>query len=476
MRKEPGFSYRVFLLIGDALAIVLSFGFAYYFRVNIDSRPIYFEASEFSNFLLSGILLLPVWLIVLSSLGLYSKAVIKRRFLQAWRLLLASMLSIMVIITYDFFRTSLTGRPTLFPAVMISVYAALFCFIALVIERSIITVVSRAIHRRNMGLIRTVVVGDSDNTTQLLQGISPETGFKVVGVVASDKYIPEEWRKRKYESLEKALKNLRPDAVMHAGSEHIEEYNKMAIDHHALYYYSPSESSIITLSGNVEFIAATPIMLIRATPLSGGARIYKRFMDLVFGLILTILASPIMLIIWIAQKIAEPHSPAVYKDTRLTRFNEEFSLYKFRSIKQEYSGLTPEESFEKMGKPELAERYRNQGDYIKNDPRYTKLGQFLRKSSLDELPQFFNVLKGDISLIGPRALQPVELRDYGDRGLLLSVKSGLTGLAQVSGRRNISFNERRALDIYYVQNWTPALDVQIFFRTIASVLGHEGAK
>ena len=236
MRKEPGFSYRVFLLIGDALAIVLSFGFAYYFRVNIDSRPIYFEASEFSNFLLSGILLLPVWLIVLSSLGLYSKAVIKRRFLQAWRLLLASMLSIMVIITYDFFRTSLTGRPTLFPAVMISVYAALFCFIALVIERSIITVVSRAIHRRNMGLIRTVVVGDSDNTTQLLQGISPETGFKVVGVVASDKYIPEEWRKRKYESLEKALKNLRPDAVMHAGSEHIEEYNKMAIDHHALYY------------------------------------------------------------------------------------------------------------------------------------------------------------------------------------------------------------------------------------------------
>jgi exopolysaccharide biosynthesis polyprenyl glycosylphosphotransferase len=476
MRKEPGFSYRVFLLIGDALAIVLSFGFAYYFRVNIDSRPIYFEASEFSNFLLSGILLLPVWLIVLSSLGLYSKAVIKRRFLQAWRLLLASMLSIMVIITYDFFRTSLTGRPTLFPAVMISVYAALFCFIALVIERSIITVVSRAIHRRNMGLIRTVVVGDSDNTTQLLQGISPETGFKVVGVVASDKYIPEEWRKRKYESLEKALKNLRPDAVIHAGSEHIEEYNKMAIDHHALYYYSPSESSIITLSGNVEFIAATPIMLIRATPLSGGARIYKRFMDLVFGLILTILASPIMLIIWIAQKIAEPHSPAVYKDTRLTRFNEEFSLYKFRSIKQEYSGLTPEEAFEKMGKPELAERYRNQGDYIKNDPRYTKLGQFLRKTSLDELPQFFNVLKGDISLIGPRALQPVELRDYGDRGLLLSVKSGLTGLAQVSGRRNISFNERRALDIYYVQNWTPALDVQIFFRTIASVLGHEGAK
>ena len=454
MRKEPGFAYRVFLLIGDAIAIVLSFGFAYYFRVNIDSR--------LSNFIISGILLLPVWLIVLSSLGLYSKRVINRRFLQAWRLLLASAVSIMVIITYDFFRTSLTNRPTLFPAVMIAVYAALFCFVALVVERSIITFISRSVHRRNMDLIRTVVVGDSDNTTQLLLGISPDTGFKVVGVVANDKYIPEEWQKRKYESLEKAFKNLRPDAIIHAGSKNIEEYNKMAIDHHALYYYSPSESSIITLSGNVEFIAATPIVLVRATPLAGGARIYKRFTDIVF--------------IWIAQKIAEPHSPAIYKDTRLTQFNEEFPLLKFRSIKQEYSGLTPEEAFEKMGKPELSEKYRKQGDYVKNDPRYTKLGLFLRKTSLDELPQFFNVLKGDISLIGPRALQPIELKDYGDRGLLLSVKSGLTGLAQVSGRRNISFNERRALDIYYVQNWTPALDVQIFFRTIASVFGHIGAK
>ena len=133
-------------------------------------------------------------------------------------------------------------------------------------------------------------------------------------------------------------------------------------------------------------------------------------------------------------------------------------------------------AFEKMGKPELSEKYRKQGDYLKNDPRYTKFGRFLRRSSLDELPQLFNVLKGDISLVGPRALQPAELKNYGDRGIILSVKSGVTGLAQVSGRRNISFNERRAFDVYYVQNWTPAMDIQIIFRTIASVLGHEGAK
>ena len=85
-------------------------------------------------------------------------------------------------------------------------------------------------------------------------------------------------------------------------------------------------------------------------------------------------------------------------------------------------------------------------------------------------------LKGDISLIGPRALLPGELRDYGDRSLLLTVKSGLTGFAQVSGRRDISFEERRALDIYYVMNWSLALDAQIFFRTIAAVIKRDGAK
>ena len=96
--------------------------------------------------------------------------------------------------------------------------------------------------------------------------------------------------------------------------------------------------------------------------------------------------------------------------------------------------------------------------------------------SLDELPQLFNVVKGDISLIGPRALVPGELRAYGDRSLLLTVKSGLTGLAQVSGRRDISFDERRALDIYYIKNWSLALDFQIFLRTIKVVLFSEGAK
>ncbi len=129
-----------------------------------------------------------------------------------------------------------------------------------------------------------------------------------------------------------------------------------------------------------------------------------------------------------------------------------------------------------MGKSNLIKKYRDGGDQIKNDPRVTKVGRFLRATSLDELPQLFNVLRGDISLVGPRALVPGELRHYGDRSLLLSVKSGLTGLAQVSGRRDISFSERRALDIYYIQNWSLWLDFRILLRTIGAVLLRKGAK
>ena len=475
MKKEPGLFYRAVLIFGDAIAIILSFSFAYYYRVHIDSRPFFFESALW-EFVLSILMLLPIWIVILASLGLYSRHVLGRRILTGWRLLIGSVIAMMAIISYDFFFSALPGHSSLFPVKIIAVYAAIFCYLALIIERFIIGLGRVFFLRHNMGALRTLVVGNSDNTRQLLAGVTPESGFKLVGVVAKEKYIPEGNKIKVYEDTELAIKRLRPDAIIYTGAANIERMNKLAIDHHALFYYSPREDSIITLSRDVEFLAATPIIRIKTTPLNGGAIVYKRILDVILSLIGTIIALPIMIIIFITQKIIDPHAPAIYKDTRLTRFNREFQLYKFRSIKSDYNGLTPEEAFAKMGKPELAEKYRKQGDYLKNDPRYTKFGRFLRSSSLDELPQLFNVLKGDISLVGPRALQPAELKNYGDRGIILSVKSGVTGLAQVSGRRNISFNERRAFDVYYVQNWTPALDFQIILRTIASVLGHEGAK
>ncbi len=129
-----------------------------------------------------------------------------------------------------------------------------------------------------------------------------------------------------------------------------------------------------------------------------------------------------------------------------------------------------------MGKPELIKKYRDNGDFLPDDPRISGIGKFLRKTSLDELPQLWNVLRGDISLVGPRALVPEELNQYDKKHAILSVKSGLTGLAQISGRRSISFEERRKLDVYYVQNWSFWLDISILIRTLRAVLTGNGAE
>lgn len=128
-----------------------------------------------------------------------------------------------------------------------------------------------------------------------------------------------------------------------------------------------------------------------------------------------------------------------------------------------------------MGRPELAKTYRENGDYLPYDPRVTPFGRFLRRTSLDELPQLFNVLKGDISLVGPRALIPQELSSFEKKHTILSVKSGLTGLAQVSGRRELPVIERRKLDLYYVQNWSLWMDIMILIKTIRVVFRRSGA-
>jgi lipopolysaccharide/colanic/teichoic acid biosynthesis glycosyltransferase len=194
------------------------------------------------------------------------------------------------------------------------------------------------------------------------------------------------------------------------------------------------------------------------------------------GALFLIIASPFMLVTAVLIKLTSPREKILFKQTRLTQFNKPFTVYKFRSQSQRFDGTTPEEAFKMLGRPELSKKYRDNGDYLEDDPRVSKLGRFLRLTSLDELPQLFNVLKGDISLVGPRALIPEELEKYRQKHHILSVKSGMTGLAQVSGRLRISFEERRRLDMYYVQNWSFWMDIVILLRTFRTVLGGKGAK
>ncbi len=454
--------------------LVLSSAAAYFIRVHIDTRPYEFE-SQLSEFTKEVALLVPIMLVILAALGLYKKPMMmgKSRLELVGRLMLAAILSVAALIVYDFF----TGRE-LFPVRIVAAVAAVLAFLFLVIERMLVIGASRLIFRKNFGTKRVLIIGNQINTEYLANYISsvPESGYRLAGIVAGRKYIPEDLRRYQYSSLKEALKHIRVDVIFQTDEKSTEYVYRQAVNRHLMYYFVPSETTLSSHFGELELIGTTPAVMVKLTPLSGGGATVKRAFDIILSGVGLIVAAIPMAITWLILKISCPSAPAIYKDERLTQYNRKFKCFKFRSMKPEYSGLTPEEAFLKMGKPGLIKKYRKNGDYLKDDPRVTGFGRFIRRTSIDELPQLFNILKGDISLIGPRALLPGELRDYGDRSLILSVKSGLTGFAQVSGRRDIPFEERRALDIYYVMNWSLMLDAQIFFRTIVAVLLGKGAK
>ena len=474
MQKKSDMVLRVALIIGDAFALILSFAMAYFIRIYVDPRPYTFD-SQLYNFTLTVVFLLPIMLIILATLGLYRKSIFlgRSRLPEMGRLILAAVLSVAALIVYSFF-----SEDNLFPVRVMALTSVVLSFVFLLVERMIMRLIAKHIFRKEYGSKRAIIIGNNKSTEYLADYIAsiPESGYRLAGIVAGKRFIPKDLVKKQYPSLKDALKKSRADVIFQTDEKSTEYVYKQAVRHHLLYYFVPSEAALSSHFGELELVGNTPAVMVMTTPLSGGYVIIKRLFDFVFSLIAIVLAAIPMMIVWLILKFTDfKHSP-IYVDERLTRYNRKFRCYKFRSMKPEYSGMTAEEAFTKMGKPELIKKYRKGGDYLKNDPRITKFGHFIRKTSIDELPQLFNILKGDISLIGPRALLPGELRDYGDRSLILTVKSGLTGFAQVSGRRDIPFEERRALDIYYVKNWSLTLDLQIFFKTIAIVLKRDGAK
>ena len=474
MRKKSDFILRLLLIIGDALALLLSFAMAYYIRVKIDPRPFTFE-SQFFEFTRTVVFLVPIMLIILAALGLYRKSIFlgKTRLPERGRLLLAAVLSVAALIVYDFF----IGE-NLFPVRIMAVTAMLLSFVFLLLERIVMRLIVRLIFRNDYAVKRAIIIGNHKNTGYLADYISstPEAGYRLAGIVSAKRFIPGDLKTHQYSSLKDALRKARADVIFQTDEKSTEYVYRQSVLRHLEYYFVPSETALSSHFGELELIGNTPAVMVMVTPLVGGYAAIKRLFDIVFSLVAIIITAIPMLITWIILKLSDFKHSAIYSDERLTQYNRRFKCYKFRSMKPEYSGMPAEKAFVLMGKPELVKKYRKNGDYMKNDPRITKIGRFIRRTSIDELPQLFNILKGDISLIGPRALKPEELRSYGDRSLLLTVKSGLTGFAQVSGRRDISFEERRALDIYYVRNWSLGLDLTIFFKTITTVLKGDGAK
>ena len=198
----------------------------------------------------------------------------------------------------------------------------------------------------------------------------------------------------------------------------------------------------------------------------------KRCIDIILSLLGLIILSPVFLLIAILIK-KEDHGNVFYKHKRIGHMNQDIYLYKFRSMTSKYK--TFDEFYQTLSdeqKQEWDENFK-----LENDPRITKIGNFLRKTSLDELPQIINILKGDMSVIGPRPVVNDEIEKYGNqKAKFLSVKPGLTGYWAANGRSATTYEDRIKLELYYIDHCSLLLDIKIFFKTILSVLKKEGAK
>lgn len=199
----------------------------------------------------------------------------------------------------------------------------------------------------------------------------------------------------------------------------------------------------------------------------------KRVIDIIGSIIGIVILIPVTAIVYMARKILkEDDGPLFYEHLRYGKNGKQFRLYKFRSMCMH----ADQKLKEYLESNEEARKEFEKNQKLKNDPRITKLGNFLRKTSLDELPQMLNILKGEMSFIGPRPVVDGEIEKYGEnKDKFLSVKPGLTGYWQVNGRSNTTYEERMEMELYYVDNCSLWLDIKIFFKTFIAVFKKEGA-
>ncbi len=470
--------YSLALVLGDFLILLAAFSFAYILRVQIDSRPLLNEVYAV-DFFITSLTLIPLWIIIFANLGLYQSNIYNRRLVEFGRLAIGSLIGILIVIGYAF----IIDEPV-FPARLVAVYAFFGSFIFLTVGREVLRQVRTLLYRYNIGIRRVLLIGTSKTIADIANQLNDtkRSGYKVVAIAGPQKTLPAKFKGYHFVSVDSALDELDKLKIttivqtdLYDSSDRNQQILLAAQSRHINYNFIPGEPEFYSGKNSVDVFLGYPVISVYQTPLVGWGAIAKRIFDVILSLLIVIILSPLLLIIVLLQKILNS-GPILFVNTRLGKYSEPFGLYKFRSMTAKYSGNDAIKIFKKMGREDLVEEYRKHRK-VENDPRITPFGRFLRATSIDELPQLINVFKGQLSLVGPRPILPDELPFYRGRGALLhSVKPGITGLWQVSGRSDLSFEQRVELELYYAQNWSFWLDIKILFRTIGTVLFKRGAK
>jgi exopolysaccharide biosynthesis polyprenyl glycosylphosphotransferase len=324
--------------------------------------------------------------------------------------------------------------------------------------------------KKGIGINRLVLVGSNGVCKLFKDQIHRNKflGYKIVGIV----------EQVDLEEIRKIKKNRGIDELIACSPGKIKELELHALKEYCIrnrvsFKYVPT--LIETVNFDLQMFLGEPLIEVKNTPLDGWGKILKRLFDLVGSIVGIILFSPIMLVTAIATWI-DSGRPILYFNPRVGHRGG-FDLYKFRYMKPEYSyGKQFSDKHNEKAIKYLEKLIKNQSIKkgpiykIKDDPRKTKVGKFIERFSIDELPQFFNVIKGNMSLVGPRPHQPIEVDKYRDHHRrVLTIKPGITGMAQISGRSDLDFEDEVRLDTYYIENWSLWMDIKVILKTIPSL-------
>jgi exopolysaccharide biosynthesis polyprenyl glycosylphosphotransferase len=470
--------YSFILVIADFIILLLAFGVAYVLRVQYDPRPLLIQVYAYDYFI-SFLVIIPFWILIFATLGLYQSNTYNRRLVEWGKIAIGAFIGILLVIGWEYI-----SEKHLFPARLVAAYALGISFLLLVFEREVLRFVRSFLFRLGRGTSRVLIIGNSDATRDIAENLSEthKSGYQIVAIAGPKSIIPIELDVQHFSSVDTALKHIKDLNIstiiqtdLYDSAERNQRILGAAQINHISYNFIPGEAEFYAGKNTVDVFLGYPMISVSQTPLIGWGAIAKHIFDAIMSVILIIVLSPLFLVLIVLQIIFNP-GPIFYLSKRLSRFSEPISLIKFRSMGAKYGSRDAAIEFREMGREDLAQEYETHHK-VENDPRITRFGRFLRVTSLDELPQIFNVLKGELSLVGPRPILPQEVKfSKGSTALLHSVKSGVTGLWQVSGRSNLSFDERVELELFYAQNWSFWLDIKILFKTIGVVFGKRGAK
>ncbi|MBU0614195.1 sugar transferase [Patescibacteria group bacterium] len=464
--KRADLFFTAALIPIDYFTLIVAACAAYSLRfwsVATDIRPVTFNLS-FAGYLQIVAPIALVLIIVFAFSGLY--AIKPRRMaVEMTKIIMAVSTGIAIILAIAFFSREL------FDSRFIFVAAWLFAIILVASERTLVRAIQRSLYSAGVGTKYVIIIGKTRTGNALKKFFSKNSrlGYKVVqhfGVFSKDAQM---------QILNKKKKD-RGDIILVADPDidqkeldHIKAFSDIE---HFTFIYSAEMFPGSAVTPIIHTFSGIPVIEVPKTPLDGWGSIYKRFFDICGALFLITITLPIQLLTAIVL-LSEKQGGILFRQMRIGQRGRPFKYFKFRSMVKNAHKMRFDSAFiQKHGNE------RGDGPLFKleDDPRVTRFGKFIRKLSIDELPEFYLVLIGRMSLVGPRPHLPQEVEKYEpNQKRVLNVKPGITGMAQISGRANLHFDEEIRLDMYYIENWSPWLDIVILLKTPLVVIFKTGA-